>query len=128
MNVAIVTEGDQVSQHFGRSEGFLLASIEDAKVIARESVTAGGHDCGALPLMFRERQVGLVIAGGLGAGALQHLHHAGIGVIAGIQGSAENALMQFLAGNLQGGEATCSGHGDEHGHGHGHGEHGPCCH
>ncbi len=126
MNVAIVTEGDQVSQHFGRSEGFLLAGIENGQVTSRESVVAGGHDCGALPLMFREREVNLVIAGGLGMGAMQHLQHAGIAVIAGIQGSAEDALTQFLAGNLQGGEATCSGHGE--GHEHGHGEDGPCCH
>ncbi len=125
MNVAIVMEGDQVSQHFGRSEGFLLASIENGQVIARETVRAGEHDCGALPLMFREHNVGLVIAGGLGAGALQHLYHAGIEVIAGIQGNVEDALSAFIAGSLQGGPATCEGHG--HG-GHGHEPGGPCCH
>ena len=128
MNIAIVTEGDQVSQHFGRSEGFLLAGIENGQVISRESFKAGDHDCGALPLMFNERGVDLVIAGGLGMGAIQHLQHAGIAVIAGIQGNAEDALTRFLAGNLQGGEATCGGHGEGEGHSHGAGEHGPCCH
>lgn len=126
MNLAIVTEGDQVSQHFGRSEGFLLVGIENGQVISRESVKAGEHDCGALPLMFRERRVELVIAGGMGMGAMQHLQHTGIPVIAGIQGSAEDALAAWLAGNLQGGAATCSGHGE--GHEHGHGDQGPCCH
>ncbi len=127
MNVAIVTEGDRVSQHFGRSDGFLLVGIENGRVVSRESMLAGCHDCGALPLLFRERGVELVIAGGLGAGALQRLRHAGIRVVAGINESVEDALAALLAGNLQGGDPSCSGHGHG-GHEHGHGHGGPCCH
>ncbi|MHB8780155.1 MAG: DUF134 domain-containing protein [Candidatus Geothermincolia bacterium] len=133
MKLAVVTEGEMVSQHFGRSEGLLVAEIENGAVVSTEKLQAPEHDCSALPLMMRSQGVQLAIVGGLGAGAMQHLISAGIDVIAGVSGNAEAALQTYLAGGLTPGEATCAGDGGCHGHApeaddHDGQGHGPCVH
>ena len=119
MKIAIVMEGNDVSPHFGHCEKVMLVTLENGEVSAREVVGAPEHDCGALPRLFSEQQVEYVIAGGLGGGAVANLNRAGVKVIAGIQGPAEDAIGQFLAGTLAGGEAICGGGQGTCGHGHG---------
>ena len=111
MKIAIVMEDGRVAPHFGRCERVMLVTVEDGEISSREVLAAPEHDCGALPRLFAERQVGCVIAGGLGGGALANLSMAGVKVIAGVEGTAEDALGSFLAGTLVGGDATCIGHG-----------------
>lgn len=112
MKIAIVMQGSEVSPHFGHCEKVMLVSLADSGVDTREFLQAPQHDCGALPRLFVEKQVEYVIAGGLGGGALANLNRAGVKVIAGIQGSAEDALGRFMSGTLVGGEPSCgAGHG-----------------
>lgn len=110
MKIAIVMEDSQVAPHFGHCQKVMLVAISDGQIDSREMLDAPEHDCGALPRLFAERGVECVIAGGLGGGALMHLNRAGVRVIAGVQGPAEDALGKFLAGDLAGGDATCGGH------------------
>lgn len=112
MKVAIVMEDSLVAPHFGHCQKVMLATIENGEVSSREVLDAPEHDCGALPRLFDERQVECVIAGGLGGGAIANLNRAGVKVIAGIQGTAEDALGRFLSGTLVGGDAVCGGHGE----------------
>jgi predicted Fe-Mo cluster-binding NifX family protein len=112
-------EGNDVSPHFGHCEKVMLVTIKDGEVNSREVLDAPEHDCGALPRLFSERQVEYVIAGGLGGGALANLNRVGVKVLAGVQGSAENALGQFLAGTIVGGDAVCGGGQGMCGHGDG---------
>ncbi len=109
--VAVVMEGNRVSQHFGKCERVMLATIEDGRMKSREIIDAPEHDCSALPRLFAERGVDYVIAGGLGGGALANLDQAGVKVLAGVEGLADDALDGFLAGTLEPGEAACSGEG-----------------
>jgi predicted Fe-Mo cluster-binding NifX family protein len=111
MKIAIVMEDSRVAAHFGHCEKVMLVEIEEGEVCSREVLDAPEHDCGALPRLFAQRQVECVIAGGLGGGALSNLNRAGVKVIAGVQGTAEDALGSFLAGTLVGGDAVCGGHG-----------------
>jgi predicted Fe-Mo cluster-binding NifX family protein len=111
MNIAIVMEGNQVAPHFGHCEKVMLVEIDNGEVGSREVLDSPEHDCGALPRLFAQKDVEFVIAGGLGGGALANLSRAGIKVIAGVQGTAEDALGSFLAGTLTGGDAVCGGHG-----------------
>jgi predicted Fe-Mo cluster-binding NifX family protein len=111
VKIAIVMEDNHVAPHFGHCEKVMLVTIESAEVRSHEVLDAPEHDCGALPRLFAEQQVEYVIVGGLGGGALANLNRAGVKVIAGIQGTTEDALGRFLAGPLVGGEAVCGGHG-----------------
>jgi predicted Fe-Mo cluster-binding NifX family protein len=111
MKIAIVMEDGNVAPHFGHCREVMLVTIEDGEIGSREVLDAPEHDCAALPRMFAQRKVEYVIAGGLGGGAVANLNMAGVKVIAGVDGSAEDALGRFLSGKLQGGDAVCGGHG-----------------
>ena len=111
MKIAIVMEESNVAPHFGHCQKVMLVNIEGSEINSREVLDAPEHDCGALPRLFAERQVEYVIAGGLGGGAVANLNRAGVKVVAGISGSAEDALGRFMAGTLVGGNAVCGGHG-----------------
>lgn len=114
MKIAIVMLGNEVSEHFGRCEKVMIVEIDAGEIKSREILPAPPHDCSALPNLFIENGVDSVIAGGMGAGAIQNLGRAGVRVYAGVAGSAEEALGSFLAGTLNTSDPMCGG-----GHGHG---------
>ena len=109
--IAIPVSGDDIFQHFGKSNQFKLFTITDGKVAQTEDFISGdaGHE--ELGFLLVCRSVNIVICGGIGPGALGALAGAGIRVVAGIEGNADNAVIKFLEGNLEGSEsATCGSH------------------
>jgi predicted Fe-Mo cluster-binding NifX family protein len=113
MIVAIVKDGEQVSSHYGQSEGFVLAEVDDGAVKSRSTVASPAqHSCGGLAELFVQHQVNTVIVGGIGGGAIGHLNAAGINVVAGASGDIESVLASYIDGSLIPGEAACGG---EHG-------------
>ncbi len=120
MIVAIVKEGELVSSHYGRSEGFVLAEVDNASVLSRSAVPAPAqHSCGGLAELLARHKVDTVIVGGIGGGAIGHLNAAGINVVAGASGRIEEVLSRFIEGNLVPGDAVCGGE---------HGQSGQCHH
>lgn len=117
MIVAVATDGKNVSEHFGKCENFTLYEIESSSVKNKKVISTIGNQHGALPPFLKSQGVEVAIVGGLGAGAKQGLVENGIEVIAGISGSIDVAVKEFLEGNLQPGNEGCSGHGHEHDHG-----------
>lgn len=109
MKIAIVMSDGEVSSHFGRCEEVMIVEIDGGEIKSREMVPAPPHDCAALPNLFVQRGVAGVIAGGMGAGAIQNLERAGIRVYAGVQGLPEDVLSRFLAGTLTTGAPVCGG-------------------
>jgi predicted Fe-Mo cluster-binding NifX family protein len=68
--------------------------------------------------------VDVLICGGIGGGAINALANAGIDLYPGIDGSADMAVMQYLAGVLpKRTDVRCSHHDHEHGEGHDCGSH-----
>lgn len=120
MRIAVPYENGQVFQHFGHTGQMKLYDVENGR-IAREQVadTAGsGH--GALAGFLSERQVDVLICGGIGAGAQEALAQAGIKLYGGVSGEAGEAVRAFLEGRLAyDPEARC-GHHDHERHGHEH--------
>jgi len=118
MIIAITTEGNDVFQHFGQCRQFTLAHIENGVVVGRKLVNPenGGH--GMHASFLAESNVETLICGGIGPGAQQMLAEQGIKTLAGVQGSVDDALKNFLAGSLSASaEATCNHHHDD-GHEH----------
>jgi len=125
MKVAIVVDGNQVSEHFGRCTGFLLVTIENDELKSRDLVEAPLHEEGVLPALLAENEVDCLIAGGIGRRAQQFLSQAGIEVYGGVEGSVEDALSHFLlkslesgGGDCEGGQGTLGHHEGHHGGGH----------
>lgn len=119
MRLAIAAENNQVSAHFGHCEGFSIYNITDGKVESNEFIANPGHQPGFLPVYLKEANVNLIIAGGMGERAQMLFAQNGIDVIVGASGSCEDALNQYLSGNLQSKGEFCK----EHEHAHECGEH-----
>jgi len=65
MKIAISTDGDIVSAHFGRCPSFTIVNIEEGKVVNKDVVDNPGHQPGALPKFLHEKGVDSIVAGGM---------------------------------------------------------------
>jgi predicted Fe-Mo cluster-binding NifX family protein len=107
MRVAISTDGDYVSEHFGRCPNFTILDLEKGKVIERKSIDNPGHSPGFIPQFMNERGVKLIICGGMGARASGMFEELGIETIAGVSGKINDVISKLEKGTLEGGESLC---------------------
>ncbi len=127
MRIAVTYEQEMVGQHFGRTEQFKLYDVEDGKIVSSEIIDTNGTGHGALAGFLRAADVDTLICGGIGMGARYALEEAGVKLLPGAMGNADETVESYLAGNLQYDPNTqCNHHDHEHGEGHscGHGGHG----
>ena len=126
MKIAVASEGTQVGGHFGHCENFLIYETENGQITGESSVPNPGHRPGFLPNFLGDMGVKVIIAGGMGAGAVAIFNEREIEVITGAQGDARAAVESYLKGELQSTGSICHHHDHEEGHHHAHGEHGNC--
>ena len=133
MKIAATYDNGNIFQHFGRTENFKVYDVEDGKVVSSQVIGSNGIGHGALAGLLADNTIDVLICGGLGGGAMNALTQAGITVIAGAQGSADEAVDAYLRGELVSSGANCDHH-HHHGEGeeccghHGEGEEGCCGH
>ncbi len=120
MKVAVTYENGEVFQHFGRTKSFKIYDVEDGAVVSSEIMSAGGVGHEALAGLLAQYDIGVLICGGMGAGAQAALAEAGIEVYAGAQGSADEAVETYLKGELVSTGVNCDHHDHEHGEEHDH--------
>ena len=111
--IAISAEGDQVSAHFGHCEGFVEFAVEDGKATDKQFVANPGHKPGFLPNFLHDRGVQVIIAGGMGAGAVEIFQEKGIDVYTGAQGSVDEIARQYADGTLTSTGSVCHEHHNE---------------
>lgn len=133
MRIAISTDGENVSAHFGRCPSFTIVDIENGRLVKKENVENPGHEPGFIPQFLHERGVECIVAGGMGMRAIGFFEEYGIRTIVGISGRISEVVDKLISGKLEGGESLCrpgagKGYGldktecdDPHGHGHKHG-------
>lgn len=127
MKIAVTYENGQIFQHFGHSEQFKIYEIQENKILHSEIVGTEGNGHGALAGYLKTLGVEVLICGGIGAGAKQALGEANIQLYPGASGEADQAVLEYLEGNLSYNPNTeCNHHHDEEGH-HNCGEH-SCSH
>jgi len=107
MKIAISTDGDYVSPHFGRCPSFTILDIEDGKVVSKDTVANPGHSPGFIPQFLHQKKVKAIIAGGMGMRATGFFNELGIETIVGIDGKIDDIVDQLLKGTLRGGESLC---------------------
>ena len=66
MRIAVATENAIVSAHFGHCEGFTIYEVENRKFKSSNFIANPGHEPGFLPVFLKEKNVDLIIAGGMG--------------------------------------------------------------
>ena len=107
MKIAIATDGEHISSHFGRCPSFTVIEIDGEKIVHREILENPGHHPGYLPQFFHERGIGCIIAGGMGGKAMGLFNQFNIDIITGVSGRVEQIIDQMAKGSLQGGESLC---------------------
>lgn len=118
IRVAIPTDGTNISSHFGKCENFTIFDIENSVIKNKTSISTEGNLHGLLPTFLSVKGVNAVIVNGLGDGARSNLIKNKIEIISGVSGEIDQAIKDFIEGNLRSNDtAGCVGHGHEHGEG-----------
>jgi predicted Fe-Mo cluster-binding NifX family protein len=125
MRIVIAADDDkgldgQVSMHFGRCPYYVLADVENGKVVAcniEENAHFGSHVPGQMPAYIRDLGADVILAGGMGPQAVNLFQSYGIDVATGAAGNVNNVLEAYLAGEFKGTEPchhdhpeSCGGH------------------
>ncbi len=108
--IAVAAENGIVSEHFGHCDGFIIYDIEENQIKSSETQTNPGHKPGLLPNFLDEQGVDVVIAGGMGAGAVNLFNEKDIDVVVGVTGDAKAAVQAYLQGNLKSSGSVCERH------------------
>ena len=116
MKIAVTYENGNVFQHFGHTKQFKLYEIENNQIKMEQIVDTNGQGHGALADFLTDKEVSILICGGIGGGAKSALNLAGIQIFGGVSGNAEDAVKNYLAGKL-------NFDPDVHCNHHGHGDH-----
>ncbi|MDD4353794.1 MAG: NifB/NifX family molybdenum-iron cluster-binding protein [Candidatus Nanoarchaeia archaeon] len=108
MKVAISTDNNAVSAHFGRCPSFTIIEIKENEIVSKEVIDNPGHHPGFLPQFLAEKNVEAIIAGGMGHRAQDLFSDQNIKTILGIEGTIDTVVNELIKGALKGGESLCS--------------------
>jgi predicted Fe-Mo cluster-binding NifX family protein len=107
MKIAISTDGEFISAHFGRCPTFTIVDIENNEVVKKETVDNPGHHPGFIPQFLHQRGVEYIVAGGMGARATELFNETGIKTIVGISGKIDDTIEKLKKGTLENKESLC---------------------
>lgn len=110
MKIAVAAAGTKVAQHFGHCESFIFFEEENGKIISQKTVPNPGHKPGFLPNFLADNGAELIIAGGMGGGAVDIFNERGVEVVVGASGDAKAAAQAFLDGKLKSTGEVCREH------------------
>lgn len=113
MKLAIASEEKYVSGHFGHCEGFTIYDLDEDKIMKKTFVPNPGHRPGYLPVFLRDKDVDVIISGGMGETAQQLFKENGISVIVGAQGLCDEVAQMYLKGELKSTGSICREHQHE---------------
>ena len=117
MKIAVTYAEGLIFQHFGHSQQFKIYEIQAGNILSTQVIDTNGSGHGALSGLLADQGVNLLICGGIGGGAQAALAEAGIVVMGGVQGEADDAVNAFLAGDLRfDPNVRCTHHDHEEGH------------
>lgn len=123
MRIAISSEDKNglesaVSHHFGRCPYYVLVDVEGQEIHsfqAMENPYARQHQPGMVPSFIRSQGVDVMLSGGMGRRAIELFQQFGIQIATGAMGTVQQALQNFLNGELRD-AAPCREQEGKHGH------------
>ena len=110
MKIAVASENEVVTEHFGHCLNFNVYEIEEGKIVKHESIPNPGHKPGFLPNFLNELGVKVIISGGMGGGAIDIFNQHDIEVIVGAKGLAIDLVNEYLLGALKTTGSVCHQH------------------
>lgn len=116
MKVAVASEGNLVSQHFGHCPEYTLFTVENGNIISKTVIPNPGHQPGFLPGYLSNLGVSCIIAGGMGPRAQELFSQHNIDTVLGVAGPVDDVIRAYLQGTLEPGESSCDHGGSGHHH------------
>jgi predicted Fe-Mo cluster-binding NifX family protein len=108
MKFAIPLAEGKLTAHFGHCQEFALVEVEDNVIKNKETLVPPPHEPGVLPKWLHDQGANVIIAGGMGARALDLFAQNDIKVIVGASALApEELVKQYLDNTLQTGGNVC---------------------
>lgn len=124
MKLAVpVRDGNKIDEHFGHCEYYKVFTISENNEIIGERIILAPDGCGCksdIASVLAKDGVTVMLAGGIGAGAIDVLNQSGIEVVRGCSGEVEQVVKQYITGLITDSGETCKQHETHHGDGHGH--------
>jgi predicted Fe-Mo cluster-binding NifX family protein len=120
MKLAVPTRGNVVDDHFGHCEAYTVFTVDAYKKIEKQEMLPSPQGCGCksnIATILREQGVTVMLAGNMGAGALNVLNRHGIKVYRGCKGDVRELAETFLKGNVEDSGEGCHEH-EHHEEGH----------
>lgn len=110
MKIAVASNNGIVAGHFGHCETFMMYDVEGKQIVNEEALPNPGHKPGFLPNFLADHGANVIIAGGMGGGAVDIFNERGVEVVVGADGDAKKAVEAFLKGELVSTGEICSHH------------------
>ncbi|PKM58183.1 MAG: dinitrogenase iron-molybdenum cofactor [Firmicutes bacterium HGW-Firmicutes-3] len=110
IKIAIASEKEEVTEHFGHCMNFNIFEVEDNQIIKTESIPNPGHKPGFLPNFLNDLGVNVIISGGMGGGAVDIFNEKDIEVVVGARGNARAVVKAYLQGALKSTGSICHEH------------------
>lgn len=110
MKIAIASDNNMVSGHFGHCEGFIMYEVKGDKINNKDFVENPGHRPGYLPEFLKEQSVNVIIAGGMGETAQKLFKNNNIDVIVGAGGRCDDVVKQYINASLKSTGSVCKEH------------------
>jgi predicted Fe-Mo cluster-binding NifX family protein len=100
MRIAIATDQDFVSQHFGCAPEFTIVELEEGRIRGSFIIPNPGCQHAFWADLFCRNSIKHLIAGAMGDNAQAVIRGSGVDVILGVQGRLEDVVKRFLDGSL----------------------------
>jgi predicted Fe-Mo cluster-binding NifX family protein len=120
MKIAVpVTNENLIDSHFGHCESYGIFTISDKNEIFEIRKIESPQGCGCksdIASVLASDGVTIMLAGGIGDGAINVLNYSGIDVIRGCSGNATEVVKLYLAGLVEDSGSSCHAHDHECNH------------
>jgi predicted Fe-Mo cluster-binding NifX family protein len=118
MKIAVpVTKENQIDGHFGHCESYGVYTISDKREISGIKNVESPQGCGCksdIASVLASDGVTIMLAGGIGGGAINVLNYSGIEVVRGCSGDATEVVKLYLAGLVEDSGSSCLQHENHH--------------
>lgn len=118
MKIAVpVTGNNQVDDHFGHCNFYDVFNISQNSEIAGLNRIPSLQGCGCksnIAEVLAADGVKILLAGGIGNGAINVLNNAGISVVRGCSGDSAEVVKLYLLGALMDSGESCHHHDNQH--------------
>ncbi len=98
-----VTKSNQIDDHFGHCEFYGIYTISEKNEILDVQTIKSEQGCGCksnIASVLAKNGVTIMLAGGIGDGAINVLNNSGIQVIRGCSGNATDIVKQYVEGKI----------------------------